>query len=267
MYTARIMNKNHPVGLQINLEAKIALVTGATGQLGRVMVRTLAQAGATVAIHYHRNKAQAEALCKELEGLGCRAGIFQADITDGDSVSFLQESVKKHLGEPHIVVNNAVIQYSWVPVLEQSPADFEGQFQSTVMHNVYMAKSFAPAMVKRGWGRIIAINTECAMLCAPTSSAYVSGKRGQDGLIRVLARELGPHGITVNQVAPGWTISDRDRADGTERRPDYEANIPLRRRGSDQEVANAVAFLASDLASYISGVYLPVCGGHVMPSI
>ena len=126
---------------------------------------------------------------------------------------------------------------------------------------------FVPAMIAKGAGRIIAINTECAMQNLPSQSAYVSGKRGMDGVLRVLAREVGPHGITVNQVAPGWTISDRDRAAGTERQPEHEKNIPLRHRGVDQDIANAVAFLASDLAAYITGVYLPVCGGNVMPGI
>jgi 3-oxoacyl-[acyl-carrier protein] reductase len=88
-----------------------------------------------------------------------------------------------------------------------------------------------------------------------------------DGVLRVLAREVGEHQITVNQVAPGWTISDRDRRKGTERNAEYEKKVPLRRRGTDQEVANVVAFLASDLASYVTGAYIPVCGGTVMPAI
>jgi 3-oxoacyl-[acyl-carrier protein] reductase len=122
-------------------------------------------------------------------------------------------------------------------------------------------------MMKKGWGRIVAINTECAMQNFPTQSAYVSGKRGMDGVLRVLAREVGVHGITVNQVAPGWTISDRDRAAGTERQPEHEKKIPLGHRGEDVDIASAVAFLASDLARYITGVYLPVAGGNVMPTI
>ena len=105
------------------------------------------------------------------------------------------------------------------------------------------------------------------MQCFPSQSAYVAGKRGMDGVLRCLAREVGPHGITVNQVAPGWMVSDRERASGNERRPDYEASVPMRRRGSDADIANAVTFLASDLAAFITGVYLPVCGGHVMPAI
>jgi 3-oxoacyl-[acyl-carrier protein] reductase len=85
-----------------------------------------------------------------------------------------------------------------------------------------------------------------------------------DGLIRSMARELGEHGITVNQVAPGWVISDKDRRDRDEVQPLYESGVPLRRRGYDQDVAYMIAFLASDLASFITGVRVPVCGGNIM---
>ena len=88
-----------------------------------------------------------------------------------------------------------------------------------------------------------------------------------DGVLRVLAKEVGEHQITVNQVAPGYTISDRDREAGTEHNLNYESTVPLARRGTDQEIANVVAFLASDLASYITGAYVPVCGGNVMATI
>jgi 3-oxoacyl-[acyl-carrier protein] reductase len=128
-----------------------------------------------------------------------------------------------------------------------------------------MAQAFIPDMIAKKRGRVIAINTECAMQNTPNQSAYVSGKRGMDGLLRVLAREVGEHGITVNQIAPGWMVSETRPAAG---RPDsYRDAIPLKKWGTDQDIANAVAFLASDLASFISGVYLPVCGGNVMPAI
>ena len=101
----------------------------------------------------------------------------------------------------------------------------------------------------------------------PGQSAYVAGKRGMDGVLRVLAKEIGPYQITVNQVAPGWTITEQVRRAGTQRQDAYEAAVPLKRRGEDQEIANVVAFLASDLASYITGAYIPVCGGNIMPAI
>jgi 3-oxoacyl-[acyl-carrier protein] reductase len=248
--------------MQIDLANKIALITGASGELGRVMASTLAGCGASVAIHYLKNHAMAHRLCEELTARGVRATAFQADITSADEVFAMKAEVNKSLGPPDIIVNNAVIQYAWTTVLEQSLVDYESQFRSCVVQNVLMAKAFIPAMIEKRWGRIIAISTECAMQNTPTQSAYVSGKRGMDGVLRCLAREIGQHQITVNQVAPGWTISEKDRANGAERRESYENMMPLRRRGTDQEIANVVAFLASDLASYI-----PVCGGNVMPAI
>jgi len=253
--------------MQIDLSGRTAIVTGATGELGRVIARTLARCGADVAIHFHSNQERAASLRAEIEALGRRAAIFQADVSHRSEVFAMRDAVAQELGAPAIVVNNAVAQYNWTTVLEQSEADYESQFRSCVLQNVLMAQAFVPAMIAAGGGRIVAINTECAMQNHPTQSAYVAGKRGMDGVLRVLAREVGPHNITVNQVAPGWTISEKDRASGTEHNEGYEKNVPLRRRGEDQDIANAVAFLASDLASFITGVYLPVSGGTVMPAI
>lgn len=249
--------------MKIELTGKVALVTGATGELGRVITRTLAECGARVAIHYHQSADRAVALQKELPG----ACIVQADITKEADVQRMRDEVTRNLGAPDIIVNNAVIQYQWVHVLNQSAADYRSQFESCVLHNVLMAQVFVPSMIARKWGRVIAMNSECAMQNTPNQSAYVSGKRGMDGVLRCLAREVGEHGITVNQVAPGWTISDKYRGTDQERQPDYEKGVALKRRGYDQEIANAVAFLASDLASFITGAYVPVCGGNVMPAI
>jgi 3-oxoacyl-[acyl-carrier protein] reductase len=254
--------------LNIDLTGRIAVVTGATGDLGRVMVRTLAGAGADVAIHYLKNEAMAQTLLAEVRALGRRGCAVQADVTVEESVRALRAQVAGQLGDADIVVNNASLSGApWQGVLEHPVSDYEGHFRCCVLHNVLMAKAFVPAMIRRKWGRVIAINTECSMQAFATQSAYVAGKRGQDGVLRVLAKEVGGQNITVNQVAPGWTISDRDRAAGKERQPEYERHVPLQRRGTDQEIANVVAFLASDLASFITGAYIPVCGGNVMPGI
>ena len=251
--------------IPIDLSGKLALVTGAAGELGRVMVRTLGRAGADVVIHYHTNQDKAESLVTDIERLGCRAFSVQADVTDKVSVCDMCEEVNSTLGAPDILVTNAVIQYDWKTLLEQSIEDYEGQFRSCVLQNVLMTKAFLPAMIESGWGRIIGINTECSMQCWKTQSAYISGKRGMDGVFRVLAEEVGEHGITVNQIAPGWTISENHpESDDTKW---YRDQVPLRRRGTDQEIADVVAFIASDLASFISGAYIPVCGGGVMPGI
>jgi len=253
--------------LPIDLNGHVAVVTGATGELGRVIARTLAEAGASVALHYRRNADAADRLQREIEGRGGRACTAQADVGDLEQMLAMRDRVAEALGPADIVVTNAVEQiHPWKPVLEEAPEDYESQFRSCVMQNVYAAKAFVPAMIERRWGRFIGINTECTMQLHPNQSAYTAGKGGMDRVLRVLAKEVGEHQITVNQVAPGWMISDKHRGGG-EQQPDYEKNVPLKRRGEDRDIANAVAFFASDLAAYITGVYLPVCGGNVMPRI
>ncbi len=253
--------------IAIDLSKRIAVITGATGQLGRVMARTLAECGADVAIHYRQNQDMARQLETQVQAFGVRTTTVQADVAELDSVMAMKDHVGSALGEPDIIVNNAVVQYDWTTVLEQAPADFESQFRTCVLHNVHMAKAFVPAMISNGRGRVVGINTECAMMCTANQGAYVSGKRGMDGVLRTLAAEVGKHEITVNQVAPGWTISDKDRGQIVKRDGAYERQVPLGRRGTDQEIANVVAFLCSDLASFITGAYIPVCGGNVMPAI
>jgi 3-oxoacyl-[acyl-carrier protein] reductase len=253
--------------LSIDLSGKTALVTGATGELGRVMARTLARAGARLLLHYHRASERAARLEQEIRALGVEVSSVRADVGDAGEVERIAEQARASVGMPDVVVINAVQDiHPWSPVLEESIEDFESQFRTCVLQSVLLTKAFVPELTRRGWGRVIGINTECTMQMFETQSAYVAGKRGMDGVLRVLAREVGRHGITVNQVAPGWTISEKHAslpADDAE----YKQNNPLRRRGTDQEVANVVAFLASDLASYIHGAFVPVCGGNVMPTV
>jgi len=253
--------------VELNLSGKTAVITGATGDLGRIMAATLARCGANIVIHYNSNEAKAKELQAQIYEHGVQAMIVRADVTSQEQVSAMKTAIDKELGHVDIVVANAVIQYEWTSVLEQPATDYVSQFESCVMQSVYLAKAFIPAMIERGVGRMIGINTECAMQNFPGQSAYTAGKRGMDGVYRVLAKEVGEHQITVNQIAPGWTISDRDRAAGSEENEGYSKNVPLKRRGTDQEIANAVAFLASDLASFITGAYIPVNGGNVMPAI
>ncbi|MGD0005255.1 MAG: SDR family oxidoreductase [Anaerolineaceae bacterium] len=252
--------------MKIELNNRIAVITGGSGELGRAIVRTLAECGASIAIHYFHQADKARKVLEEIRPFGARYMMVQADVTDAASVQAMKEKVTTGLGDADIIVNNAVIQYTWAPVLEQNASDYEGQFRSCVLHNVYMAQAFVPGMIRKHWGRVIAINTECVMQNYPNQSAYVSGKRGMDGVLRVLAREIGEHQITVNQVAPGWMVSE-NVPDGAGGSKGYKEKVPLKRRGSDQDIANLVAFLASDLAGFISGAFIPVSGGTVMPAI
>jgi len=255
--------------LLIDLRGKISLVTGATGELGRVITRTLAECGSDVIICYNSNVQKAEELKNEAtEKYGVNAITAQTNIRSLEDVERMSKIVTNQIGNPDIIVNCAFKGISWGSILEQDIEDYTDQFETIVLHNVAMIKTFVPAMIEKRYGRVIGLNTECAMQCHPTQSAYAAAKRGMDGIYRVLAREIGSYGITVNQVAPGATLSERDRSNGDDGfKGKYASEVPMKRRGTDQEVANTVAFLASDLASFINGVYLPVCGGNIMPAI
>lgn len=257
----------------IDLSKRVAVVTGGSGKIGRAICSGLAECGADTIVCYYSQKDAAEIIKSELEEkYKIRAMAIKTDITDMDSIMKMKKQVNEKLGTVDIIINNAFILHPWREVLEQDIESYESQFRSSVLHNVLMAQAFAPDMIKQNYGRIIAINTECAMQAFPAQSAYISGKRGMDGVLRVLAREIGKYNITVNQVAPGWTITYENRnPDPSEPNLNqdfpYIDRVPLGRRGTDAEIADAVCFLASDLASFITGVYLPVTGGNVMPCI
>src|SRR4051812_18073818 len=130
--------------MKIDLSNRVALVTGASGELGRTMARTLASCGASVALHYLKNREMAEQLREELRGRGVRTVAVQADVSVAESVEKMRDVVGNELGAPDMIVNNAVSQYRWVSVLDQPAADYEDQFRSCVLQNVLMAKAFAP---------------------------------------------------------------------------------------------------------------------------
>jgi len=240
-------------------------VTGATGELGRPTARTLAACGAKVAIHYYTAREVARQLCDELKAAGASACIVSCDVADLEGVSAMRQEIENALGPVDIVVNNAVTWFDERPVIDQSADQFDRVFRSSVLQGWTTAKVFSKSMVARRWGRIISLGTEVTTQGLANRAPYTAAKCAMDGMMRSLARELGAHGITVNQVAPGWVITDKDRRDRDEVQPTYELAVPLRRRGYDQDVANTIAFLASDLAGFITGVRIPVCGGNVMP--
>lgn len=259
--------------LSIDLSGRTAVVTGGSGQLGRAICKGLSNCGANIALTYYQAKEQAQNLKVQLQkDYGVKALALRADVTDIESLKKAKKNINDNLGNVDIIVNNAISHYPWKEVLKQDAESYESQFRTSVLQNVFMAQVFVPDMIERKYGRVIGINTECSLQAFPTQSAYVAGKRGMDGVLKVLAREIGKYQITVNQIAPGWTITDNCRiTDGTESNMNqdfpYISRVPLGRRGTDEEISNAVCFLASDLAGFITGAFLTVTGGNVMPCI
>ena len=218
-------------------------------------------------LHYFRDERGAETLVGEMQKFGRRALAVQGDIGTKEGIQAIAGAANEKLTMPDIIVINAVSQvHPWAYVTKESLEDYESQFRTCVMQTVLLAQTFVPTLQERKWGRVIGINSECTMQMLETQSAYVAGKRGMDGVLRVLAREVGRDGVTVNQVAPGWTLSQKDRENPVDD-SSYCNSVPLGRRGTDQEVANVVAFLASDLSSFVHGAFVPVCGGNVMPAV
>jgi 3-oxoacyl-[acyl-carrier protein] reductase len=179
----------------------------------------------------------------------------QAYVTQPASVAAMHEAVVHTLGPPHILVNNAVIQYEpWINVLEQPLADYESQFRSSMLQNVLMAKAFVPDMIRNHYGRFIAISTECVVQSLPGQSAYVAGKRAMDGMLRVLAKEIGPYQITVNQHDSPHHWASRDPPID----PHHFADA------GDQEVLVIQDADEAELAPFGQGIAaaLAVAGGH-----
>jgi len=257
--------------MDIQLNNQISLVTGATGKIGGPIAVQLAKSGSDIVIHYKSNFLRAQELRSEIESLGRKALCIQADLTDGDQVQNLAQNVFKKMGIPRIIIANAVSQiFPWKPLLEEDIEKYENQFRSCLMQSVFLAKTFLPPISDGKGGRFIAISTECVMQNFPGQSAYVSGKRALDGALRSLAREVAPNLVTVNQVAPGWMKSELEDTDDSEffkKENKYISKVPMGKRGDAKEIANLVTFLASDKSSFITGAWIPVCGGFVLPAI
>ena len=247
------------------VEGRVALVTGGAGVVGAAICRTLAREGAAVAIGYRSHADRAHALAAELTQLGARAGVWQADVRDESQARALVTAAHAALGGIDILVNNAAHAAPPRPFVDRAWADYEEQIDVILKGAVLCSRAAVPLMTARGAGRIINIGTTAVDQVRAAQAAYVAAKAALTGLTRSLAEELGPFGITVNQVVPGlmWT-HDREPADGDA--------VPFRRLSPlrpglarPEHVADAVAFLASDRAAMITGAYLPVAAGMVMP--
>lgn len=245
------------------LEGKIALVTGASRGIGRQIALTLGSKGATVIVNYNGSAEKAEEVVKEIEAAGGRAEAVQCNVSDFESCGQLMSGIVSRHGRLDILVNNAGITRDNL-LMKMSEADFDAVINTNLKGVFNCIRHISRQMLKQKGGRIINISSVSGVLGNAGQANYCAAKAGVIGITKSTARELASRGITVNAVAPGFITTEMTDVLSDSVKAAAEGQIPMRRFGETQDVANAVTFLASDDAKYITGQVLCVDGGMAM---
>ena len=242
------------------LEGKIALVTGAAKGIGRAIALALAADGATVVVNYNGSKERAEQVVEEIEALGADGMAYQCNVADTASTADMVKEVIKTYGKLDILVNNAGITRDNL-IMKMSEEDFDAVIDANLKGCFNTIKAVSRQMLKQRAGRIINITSVSGILGNAGQANYAASKAGIIGLTKTMARELASRGITVNAVAPGFVDTDMTQVLPENVKEAATAQIPLGRFGKPEDIANMVAYLASEKASYITGQIISVDGG------
>ncbi len=245
------------------LDGKTALVTGASRGIGRAIALRLAAEGANIAINYAGNTAKAEETKAAIEAAGGKAALFQADVSDSAQVEQMVASVLETFGSLDILVNNAGITRDGL-LMRMKEEDFDAVLDTNLKGIFHVTKAVTKIMMKQRSGRIVNMASVVGIIGNAGQTNYAAAKAGVIGFTKSAARELAARGITVNAVAPGFIATDMTAAMPEKAKEATLAAIPLRRMGTPEDVANAVLFLVSDQAAYITGQVVKVDGGMVM---
>ena len=242
-----------------DLSGKTALVTGASGGIGAAIARGLHQAGASVGLSGTRVE-PLEALAAEL---GERAHVLPCNLSDGAAVTELPKQATEAMGSVDILVNNAGITRDNL-FMRMSEQEWDDVLQVNLKSAMILSKGVIRGMMKARWGRIVNISSVVGATGNPGQANYAASKAGMIGFTKSLAAEIATRGVTVNAVAPGFIDTDMTRTLSESQREQLLTRIPAGRLGTPDDVAQAVLFLASDAASYITGATLHVNGGMYM---
>jgi 3-oxoacyl-[acyl-carrier protein] reductase len=246
----------------MSLSGRVALVTGASQGIGRTSALKLAKEGAAVAVAA-RNQEKLNELVSEITAAGGTATAFALDVADEEQVKTVVKAVIVQFGKIDILVNNAGITRDQL-VMRMKRADWDAVLQTNLTSAYLCIQQVIPSMLKQRWGRIINITSVFGQMGQAGQANYAASKAGLIGLTMAIAREVGSRNITCNAIAPGFIETAMTATLGEEFKQAATKQIPLGRVGTPEDVASAVAFLASDDASYITGHTLSVNGGMLM---
>lgn len=245
------------------LAGKVALVTGASRGIGREIALTLAGYGAKVVVNYNGSKEKAMEVVEAIQAMGGEAMAIQASVASEEACAKMVEEVLSQYGKVDILVNNAGITKDNL-MMKISEADWDAVVDTNLKGSFMMIKQLYRSFLKQRSGRIINLTSVTALLGNAGQTNYAASKAGVIGLTKSVARELASRGVTVNAVAPGFIDTDMTQAMTDAAKEATVAQIPLKRIGNTKDVAETVAFLASDKAAYITGQVISVDGGMYM---
>ena len=247
----------------MKLEGKIAIVTGGSRGIGFATCKKLASEGATIIITDICDSEVAAPAIKELEDMGAKAKFYQSDVSDFASATETVNAIIEEFGGLDILVNNAGIVRDKL-MLKMEEQDFDAVININLKGTYNMIKATYKHFMKQRSGRIISLASVVGIMGNAGQANYSASKAGIIGLTKSVAKELGARNVTVNAIAPGYIATDMTDALSDKVKKSIDDGIPMKRRGTPEDVANAICFLASDDASYITGEVLRVDGGMAM---
>ena len=247
----------------LSLENKVALVTGGSRGIGRAVALELAARGAAVVVNYNKSPEAAEEVVKKIQETGGKAAAFQADVSDFKQAEALVKYTIETFGDLSILVNNAGITKDTL-IMMMSEADWDSVISTNLKSTFNCSKAAVKYMMRKRTGRIINMASVAGQMGNPGQVNYSASKGGQIAFTKSLAREIASRNITVNAVAPGFVDTEILNAMPPDTLEAMLKLVPLARKGKPEEIAYAVAFLASDQAAFITGQVLGIDGGMAM---